>query len=133
MHMITATYIATDEQPVQKLEPGVITDILWSTAVPGDQLEHIYAKVAPQEISLVLFHRDGEPQQAVAAAARICRTALEQSPALAGWRLLAPTRTRYPEDAPFSDRRHLAARATSGRKNLFTAPKETARIPIGKA
>ncbi|MFD4410130.1 hypothetical protein ACFVXW_34910 [Streptomyces sp. NPDC058251] len=132
MHMITATYVATGEQPARHLEPDVISDILWSAANPGDGLEHICAKSGFQEVSLVLFHRAARASDAVAATARICRAALDQSPALAGWQLLRPARTRHPRDAAFSDRRHLAARGTSGRGTLFPAPSEATRIPLVK-
>lgn len=115
MHMITATYIATGEQPAQTLEPGTVADILWSTAIPADGLEHIYATTGRQEISLVLFHRSVHAAHAVAATDRICRSALEQAPALTGYRLLNPTRTRHPDDAPFSDRRHLIGHAKTAR------------------
>ncbi|MFI7320386.1 hypothetical protein [Streptomyces venezuelae] len=118
--MITATYIATGEQPAQPLEPGIVTDILWSTAVPADGLEHIYATTGRQEISLVLFHRADQATDALAATTRICRTALEQAPALTGYRLLTPARTRHPDDAAFSDRRHLVSHAKTARRNRCT-------------
>ncbi|MGW7276352.1 hypothetical protein ACWGH5_38380 [Streptomyces sp. NPDC054864] len=120
MHMITATYIATGEQPAQSLDPGTVTDILWSTAAPGDGLEHVYATSGPREISLVLFHDADHPAHAVAATTRICRAALEQAPALAGYRLLNPTRTRHPEEAPFSDRRHLVGHTRAVRTKRCT-------------
>ncbi|WP_424533462.1 hypothetical protein ACOZ38_24245 [Sphaerisporangium viridialbum] len=83
--MATLTLTATETAARRWLEAELVTDILWATAVPADYLEHLHSEASPDRVDLTFFHRSPGPAQANAAAVRLCRRALDNSPALRGW------------------------------------------------
>ncbi|MFE9454484.1 hypothetical protein [Streptomyces sp. NPDC006739] len=85
--MARATLVAGGEAPQPDLDSGIITDILWTTAHPGEGLEHIHARTAAGRVDVTFFHRAESPSAALAAAGSICRRALTSSPALRGWQI----------------------------------------------
>ncbi|MDF3139964.1 MULTISPECIES: hypothetical protein [unclassified Streptomyces] len=89
MLMATATLVATEGAKQRKLEATVVTDIVWASAKPADDLEHVHAQAAPGRIELTFFHRTRNPAEAISAAGEICLRALNSSPSLAHWRIIA--------------------------------------------
>ncbi|MGR4881462.1 hypothetical protein ACIPUC_18925 [Streptomyces sp. LARHCF249] len=87
MFMATATLVAANEAAAAKLESAVVTDIVWASAMPDDDLEHVHAKTTSGRIELTFFHRTGSLADALSAAGEICRRALNSSPTLAQWRI----------------------------------------------
>ncbi|GAA3017092.1 hypothetical protein [Streptosporangium longisporum] len=85
MYVATVTLTATDAAARRQIASPLVTDILWAAAVPADDLEHLHSRAVPERIDLTFFHRSPDPERADAAAVRICRRALDTSPALRGW------------------------------------------------
>ena len=87
----------------QIISPQLAVDILWAAVLPGDRLEHITARAGPRpsDIDLALFHRTrSESEQATDVpdhpALRLCRRAIQRSPALTGWNVtILPTPPAY--------------------------------------
>ncbi|WP_129308553.1 hypothetical protein [Streptomyces sp. L2] len=97
MLMATATLVATDAATHRRLEAAAVTDIVWASAKPSDDLEHVHAQAVPGRIELTFFHRTRSPSAAISAAWEICLRALNSSPPLAHWRIVA---TPQLPDAP---------------------------------
>ncbi|MFF6885462.1 hypothetical protein ACFY9F_20085 [Streptomyces sp. NPDC012421] len=89
MFMATATLVATGDAVSRKLESAAVTDIVWASAIPSDDLEHVHAKALPGRIELTFFHRTRTPAAALSAAWEICARAVNSSPSLMHWRLIA--------------------------------------------
>ena len=78
--------------PPPPISPEVVVDILWSTSVPDDRLEHVRARPGPSPgtVDLALFLRIGatpvvEAVEATEAAEALCRRAIATAPSLSDW------------------------------------------------
>lgn len=81
--------------PASEPLPAEITDVMWASASPAAELEHVSIRSGGGFIHLGFYSRlDGAA--AAAAATAICRRALESSAALRGWEMTALRRA--PED-----------------------------------
>jgi hypothetical protein len=71
----------------QPLDPEIIADVIWTTAIPDDRLEHIRARPGPdsRSVDLVLFLRTIANRPGTEAALTMCRRAIDTAPALGGW------------------------------------------------
>ncbi|MFD0367768.1 hypothetical protein [Streptomyces sp. NPDC127114] len=87
--MATATLVATDAATHRRLEAAAVTDIVWASAKPSDDLEHVHAQSTPGRIELTFFHRTRNPAEAISAAWEICLRVLNSSPSLSHWRIIA--------------------------------------------
>ncbi len=88
MYMAVVTIFPGDQARDDRIEDAVVTDILWTAAVPEDGLEHIHSRTTAGRVEVTLFHRAQAATEANAAARRICRRALTASPSLHGWQLI---------------------------------------------
>ncbi len=77
---------APPDHPFRSIDRNLVTDVIWATAVPGDRLEHVYARSAEGRLDIALFLLAVGAEEAASAGDRIIRTALAGTPALAGWR-----------------------------------------------
>ncbi|MFI8514029.1 hypothetical protein ACIGHB_23160 [Streptomyces sp. NPDC085460] len=89
MLMATATLVATDAVAHRRPEAATVTDIVWASATPPDDLEHVHAQITSGRIELTFFHRTRNPSEAISAAREICLRALNSSPTLTHWRIIA--------------------------------------------
>lgn len=64
-----------------------LIDILWASARPEDQVEHISVRARddPPGLLVAVFVRAGPPDAARTAGLRVAHAAIATSPTLAGW------------------------------------------------
>ncbi|WP_405009834.1 hypothetical protein [Kitasatospora sp. NBC_01539] len=89
--MSTATLVADWRAASTHVAPALVTDILWAAARPGDGLEHVHALTMPGRMELTFFHCAPSLEKALGSAGRLCRRALDSSPALSHWRIAGDT------------------------------------------
>lgn len=63
MDLIAVRLMAGTEARNRQLSPETVVDVLWASALPGDQLEHIRARwgPVPGTVDVVLFHLSAGP------------------------------------------------------------------------
>ncbi|WP_405493428.1 hypothetical protein [Streptomyces sp. NBC_00096] len=87
MHLTMAAVelTASPGAPNQRLDPALLTDVLWACAHPADRPEHVTVLTTHGRADLVLYCLADSAQQARSAALHCVRRALATSPLLTGW------------------------------------------------
>ncbi|WP_328298366.1 hypothetical protein OG389_11445 [Streptomyces sp. NBC_00435] len=97
MHLTMAAVelTASPGAPHQRLDPALLTDVLWACANPADGPEHVTVLTSHGRADMVLYCLADSAQQARSAALHCVRRALGTSPLLTGW-----TARELPLDIP---------------------------------
>ncbi|MBT2449920.1 hypothetical protein J7F03_23160 [Streptomyces sp. ISL-43] len=83
--MAAVELTASPQAPHQRLDPNLLTDVLWACAEPADRPEHLTVLTGDGRADLVLYSLADSAQAARAAALHGVRRALATSPLLSGW------------------------------------------------
>ncbi|MFJ9079640.1 hypothetical protein ACIRO3_31045 [Streptomyces sp. NPDC102278] len=83
MHMITMRLVGPGTHPA----PATLTELLMARFTPADRVEHLWTRVEPGRIDLVLFLLADCEAEALLAARAACLRAIEHTPRLTTWRL----------------------------------------------
>ncbi|GAA1973684.1 hypothetical protein [Kitasatospora viridis] len=92
MELVIVTLTAPTPRGRTGIGAPVLTDLLWVHATAADRVEHITVREAPDGTSYAagLFLRPADStagqESHELTALHLCRTAIDNSPALTGWR-----------------------------------------------
>ncbi|MFE0458541.1 hypothetical protein ACFW1A_04660 [Kitasatospora sp. NPDC058965] len=86
MHLITTQLVGPASTPI---DPQLLAYVIRSHAEPADRVEHLRVHVEPGRIGLAVFLLADNEADAEQATRRLCHRALENTPLLAQWHLLA--------------------------------------------
>ncbi|MFI5761898.1 hypothetical protein [Streptomyces sp. NPDC051563] len=87
MHLAMAAVelTASPQAPHQRLNPNLLTDVLWAYAEPADRPEHLTVLTGEGRADLVVYSLAESAQEARSGALHLVRRALSTSPLLSGW------------------------------------------------
>ncbi|MER6393855.1 hypothetical protein ACFXEL_30175 [Streptomyces sp. NPDC059382] len=83
MHMITMRLVG----PGPHTAPATLNELLMARFTPADRVEHLWTRVGPGRIDLVMFLLADCEAEALLTARAACLRAIEHTPRLTTWRL----------------------------------------------
>ncbi|GGQ85844.1 hypothetical protein [Kitasatospora griseola] len=86
MHLVAVTLTCSDPVP-PRLAAGAVTDLIWLHCRRADRVEHIRTRVDLDRCRIAAAIIADTPDAAAANLRSVCERALQQVPALRGWRL----------------------------------------------
>jgi len=85
MWLATVSLESAETPQRQHMNVPLLVDLMWLATRPGDQVEHISARVEPTGLAAGFFFAGRETNAAHDRLERICRRALNSSPLFHGW------------------------------------------------
>ncbi|MGW6706914.1 hypothetical protein ACWGDE_18750 [Streptomyces sp. NPDC054956] len=96
LEMAAVELTASPQAPRQRLDPNLLSDVLWACAEPDDRTQHLTVMTRDGRADLVLYFLAESTEAARTAALHGVRRAIATSPMLSGW-----TAREIPLDATY--------------------------------